>query len=65
MAICKSLFITQDPYDNRVSIRKSNCIWNIYFKNKDVEIYFLKWYKLILLKYVNVGFVLQPTVNIC
>ena len=65
MAICKSLFITQDLYDNRVSIRKSNCIWNIYFKNKDVEIYFLKWYKLFLLKYVNVGSVLQSTVNIC
>jgi hypothetical protein len=65
MAIGKSLFITKDPYDNRVIIRKSNCLWNIYFKNKIVEIYFLKCYKLTLLKYVNVGSVLQPTVNIC
>ena len=65
MAIGKSLFTTKDPYDNRVIIRKSNYIWNIYFKNKIVEIYFLKCYKLSLLKYVNVGSVLQPTVNIC
>ncbi len=65
MAIGKSLFITKDPYGNRAIIRKSNCLWNIYFKNKIVEIYFLKCYKLSLLKYVNVGSVLQPTVNIC
>jgi hypothetical protein len=37
-------------------IRKSIYLWNIYFKNKKVEIYFLKWYKLIRLKYVYVGY---------
>jgi len=41
------------------SIRHDFYFWNIYFKNKLVEIYFLQWYKLGVFRFVEAICVLR------